>query len=852
MTKVADLGGDGSDMPFEQAFSNLAHAYIKDKAPGLLDYEVGFQLVDRTDDNKKAIGVFGFKVGSSWLLVPVFFLAGDLKGHEILYIKNQDTFVPLKENWINYILNKKPLSLGEGVGRNPREIGIRNPDYSQFAHSPSTSKSAAARARRITPEESIELAATAAKLTKAAAATMDAATFEVFDEMPAWAKVATHSMAVAMARDPRTMPAIGIDFPAMLKLAGVDGAKATLAMCSAYPTVARAIDQFYPRETIDEAIRHIKQAATRVSTVLDADDPMIPSRYRVRREPQSRQSVLTPSSPVKQGSLQVYAYDPGQESNLPATIAEKDYDKLLRDGVLIKDTRKGDDEVSIAYHTTTTRQLVNPDVTGLYDVMVAPDLYEKMLVILGPHGPYGRRDFCTVIALDGAKGWLNLHPTYVWVSKQHSTDDLQDWADSLPEADSIDDGQYVLLSPEGTDGTLPFVHDSTTAGKIINVHFDLFSGRPRQAYMRGESHQRNFDTLAANNDEQYDRWNHGERINLGGRKGTTIRSNFGDVFIPKGWKKFKIEEADYADDQWDAPEYDGSNQTKRVVKSLTGGLGQSKTPPITGANVVDVELGIWQKVSSVTDRLEIRATGTRIVIDGTPFTKRAALIELVRDRGLREVVARDMIADAEGALVKRGASRRAYRVRYAPWVKAAAGGPFLTHGAPSAPPFPDPESSGSSFMGTGFETQQPQEMTIPVDDMKQDQTEARESQSPYTPDPMAAQVATQAAQTGQKEIFDTAMVGSLLKTTRDDLLVDKHLGALLKGLDKIGRLLFLLYWHQDEFADRYGKEAVPELEDSLRNTFESLGDLVLFLKQRTIDPYPDGGTSVDLKDTANA
>jgi len=32
---------------------------------------------------------------------------------------------------------------------------------------------------------------------------------------------------------------------------------------------------------------------------------------------------------------------------------------------------------------------------------------------------------------------------------------------------------------------------------------------------------------------------------------------------------------------------------------------------------------------------------------------------------------------------------------------------------------------------------------------------------------------------------------------------------------------------------------MPELEDSLRNAFEGLGDVVLFLKQKTIEPYPE-------------
>ncbi len=84
--KQASLGGD-QESSFEQAFSSLAYAYLKDKSPRLLDFIVGFQLVDRNEDNTKAVGIFGFKVGDQWLYAPVFFLNGDLKGHELLYIK---------------------------------------------------------------------------------------------------------------------------------------------------------------------------------------------------------------------------------------------------------------------------------------------------------------------------------------------------------------------------------------------------------------------------------------------------------------------------------------------------------------------------------------------------------------------------------------------------------------------------------------------------------------------------------------------------------------------------------------------------------------------------------------------
>jgi len=110
-----------------------------------------------------------------------------------------------------------------------------------------------------------------------------------------------------------------------------------------------------------------------------------------------------------------------------------------------------------------------------------------------------------------------------------------------------------------------------------------------------------------------------------------------------------------------------------------------------------------------------------------------------------------------------------------------------------------------------------------------------------------------AAQSGQREVFDTAMVGAMLRAVRDDSLVDRYMGELTKGLDKLGRILFMFYWHGDRFAERYGKSDMPELEDSLRNAFEMLGDVILFLKQKTIEPYPEeAAQDIDLGAIANA
>ena len=116
------------------------------------------------------------------------------------------------------------------------------------------------------------------------------------------------------------------------------------------------------------------------------------------------------------------------------------------------------------------------------------------------------------------------------------------------------------------------------------------------------------------------------------------------------------------------------------------------------------------------------------------------------------------------------------------------------------------------------------------------------SESDYrnsVPDPSSIQRAQQAASSGQKEIFDTAMLGPLLSATRDDMMVDRYLGDIFRGMDRIGRILFQFYWHRDDMAERYGKSDMPELEDMLRNDFTGAGKLILKLKQKMVDTDVD-------------
>jgi hypothetical protein len=96
--------------------------------------------------------------------------------------------------------------------------------------------------------------------------------------------------------------------------------------------------------------------------------------------------------------------------------------------------------------------------------------------------------------------------------------------------------------------------------------------------------------------------------------------------------------------------------------------------------------------------------------------------------------------------------------------------------------------------------------------------------------------AQQAANQGQKEVLDTSVISGLVKVMDPDTVVDDYVGDLMLGLDRVGRILFMYYWHFDKFKDRYGTQDMPELEDNLKNVFDNMGDLTIFLKQKTIEP----------------
>lgn len=100
---------------FENDFSTLAFQFVQDRAPALMPYMIGFEVVDRTDDGSKAVGIYGYKVDDDFYYIPVFFLNNQIRGVDMILNKKTNSFMPLTENWVDYIVDRHSVTLGKSV-----------------------------------------------------------------------------------------------------------------------------------------------------------------------------------------------------------------------------------------------------------------------------------------------------------------------------------------------------------------------------------------------------------------------------------------------------------------------------------------------------------------------------------------------------------------------------------------------------------------------------------------------------------------------------------------------------------------------------------------------------------------
>ncbi len=785
LNKAADIESP-DEAQMEMDFGRLAYSFITDRAAGLMPYLLGFEVVERENDGSRAVGIFGFKIGKDYYYAPAFFVNNQVRGMELLYSKRTNMFLPLKEAWINYIVNRQTIQLGESATEPRVREQFERPRFDFLSEPPQggrMGKIGAAKGKKEEPDYALAEVArkrgekkawdsdTAIGFAKAAAEAWNLMRIEVAQSLQKDAETqkAWAGFVGAWTKEP-TLDKTAEDsalIPFLKQYGGVPCVNGVLTTLNSDFGFAKAALAFYPGveslfvTEFTESLKPEKQAA-KVTVITEKTD-----------------------------------YIDGEERK-----------RLVRDGFTIHDTRD-DDEKSETYDVEYEKRFCSPEQPGLYNMLLRSGATTKVWV-LSPAKETGCSE--SVVVETSGKNYFLAEAGAVFVRDdqlaQDSGDDKPDAYSTAVSMSEMQPGKKYVLIDQNLCSTKPFTVNSVIAENSKRMRFRVNwrtypthrrpasggAGRP------GRHSHRAYPVEASCCDEC-------DYIEIASHRGGLSTKGDNSLVVPSNWKALHLAEPESKNME--------SYEAEKVMEDLfqPGTLVDVMEALTKTANVHHLTVGC-------DDGMEFYMRFDEAT-DGPPSGYKSAMCKLVGRYGLS-------VNDSEAILKEASASYKARRL-----VKL---GQMVGVSMPGA----TMEQSMGQDPHTGIPVQEPE------NDVYEGQTLSGYSHPDPTAlgfniggeaqvDQQAAGLAQQAAQAGQKQVFDHATIGGLAKLYDVGAVIDSYVPQLMDALDRLGRIVFLFYWKNEEFADRYGEGDLSEMEDALRGTFKGFGDLVLQLRQKAID-----------------
>ena len=698
LTKLAD------DASFEQNFFQLAFAYIRDKIPNLLDYMLGFEVVNKNDDGTQAIGLFKFDVSGRQLFVPVFYKNGELKGAELLYNQNQDKFVPNKENWVDSLLNARPEELGSPSGMSRGDImnGMQS---------------------------GLDLS-----------------------------KIYNPTMNTKLSMDRMQSLASSFDWtlPNFLKQADCKLSEIYTRTLMQNPELHKLAAEAYGEE-LYKALESCKKS----EAVIQLDNDKVP---------------------------EVQVIDANSPQPVFDSMSDAEKKELLEEGVVLRDNRS---EGKIPYKIQRPMKLNAAEGACACDLLMKGGSFQRGAILpeLGVDNfnkhvfiPMGNKSL-TPCCVESSKAFVS--------SFENAHEEFKKFIEALPDASSA----------KAQAG------DSSVYDKDV----------PYTIFVEADGSQGS-NAVCLKNKVEFDSTTTYE-VMCGGSY------SIDKVVVSPAYKRMRL-----IDRTLYVP-------VKAKVHSFKAKAYSCPKLDIGDARDIDAKIkGLFDEVKVAKDR-----NGFTVSCNGRVLfkqaTRRDTYVSLVAGVGLD-------VPSAKTAIKQAASLEPAVYM-----LQKSAQGPFFDPGqvfAPNVPPVP---------MGMnptlGVPEQYPQAETLnamtgaPGNVLNQrimdgiggmNQTQPALSQQ-------AVDGIMQAAQAGEKDVFDVANISELINRADIDTPLDQYLVDLNQALDRLGRIYFLMLFHGDKFSERFSQEDIPSMEESVRNTFTHLGELILKLKERKIQS--DSGSAVE-------
>lgn len=483
-------------------------------------------------------------------------------------------------------------------------------------------------------------------------------------------------------------------------------------------------------------------------------------------------------------------------------LSDSQKSKVLSDGYVVIDKRKAEQKSEFGLHKFEEK-FVNPGDSGFYPYVTKSGSIRYALIIPRPMSITQRfaSDEAMVINLD--EGYSYQSPVSCIFTKGQivvkDTEDLLSGFQDPAEARPSFSDTFILIN-DSLKATEPFrilTNFKDDGGlRRIEVERDGFSDCCVSSSYSGNRKGGN----SYFSDKPQGRRPNRITFILTKKPGDSLHYDGDVVYVPKGFKLLPIKTSvSYSETeskrQEEKNKYEQGKPGSR--STILGALTSNRVYPM---NVTSNGSEYFVDVASVKKKYD------------TPIKAKTAMIV---NLGLDEQTVDNILSKVANQISQKGYIKLAYTgdQSFAPW---------------------DPSSYSNELGQPTYDGVGHSEVQAPGDGYTGDPTKQGLGVMPEVEGTQAAiQQANQLAQGGQKEIFDTHSIATLAKYVSPQTKVTDYMPDFISCLDKLGRMLFLVYWETDKFEEMYGRSELPEMTELLSNVFRNLGDLIIFLKRKS-------------------
>lgn len=828
------------DKAITEAFAQQAYTAIGNRDRDIMrdPYMLGFEIVSKNEENTRLVGVFAFRVSGEILLAPVFYLNGQIKGQDLLYRKGVNRFVPNTDKWVAYLLSRGEDTEGRPVDRKALDARIHL-DLRQMAGS---------RMPKSAGEECCDACKKGEKCTcKDPSANFDPDT-----------TVITNLPDDATAEEKKQWEERGFIRRENTKLASIRGLwkEAMDAWQIVEPT------HLFAQVVIEQGMQ--KEAAALAERLPEFAEMLelagsLEKAAQATAEPEAEKKPNSELKPSDEQEIQISETKPFDEAASVPAAKEAALTLHLEPGV-------GWSEAELESFYKQGFALRDPrDMKYLADAYVESDMSKSITTLMEP----GEQ---TVVDVDGNKARVLWAPIFdpdadkypacgsEAVGSAYRNDRSLGAEYGMLFLDGKDKGSYLRFGSATPNTEIPVFQDGDTfekdSDKITDTANTQLKGEEPKAgktyvvWLPAMQHMmRPMAIRSIKKSEGITRINNGIGYSSSGP--SLVINDKLEVSDPSALRNHGM----------DAPVVLG---TDAVFIPVEAGIEYTSGRPSTAENIswinpttpasfLPVTVGrlndalLKTKTASVTlipvghGRTDLVVNGRRRAEDlSLPYLafKLAAALRLPADQAIEfatqahagEKVAFNLITPAQKLKLA-----SAYFERHiAPDVEFQ----DFDYDQDLNVPIHNPDQNQALVQLIRQQQVSPQRRYL--DAMGNDGP--RNKPFSHIPDEIIMQMAnpmqemTQIGeQLGLKSLLDHGAVGSLTKVFDAGPFIQQYVEKLESSLDYLARLLFMLFWKPKDFADAFGTDDLPNLENKLNGVFLAYGDLVLELRQSAGD-----------------